>query len=121
MATSNERAIFAGGCLWGMQVLLRRYPGVISTRVNYTGGDVRKRPTEITEPAPKRSRCSLILVRSVTGPSSSRAGERHLQQTPTIAIGDDDSSIRLATESLVRSHRFVARTFASTSFCSRPT
>ena len=37
---SHETAILAGGCFWGMQDLLRRYPGVISTRVGYTGGDV---------------------------------------------------------------------------------
>jgi peptide-methionine (S)-S-oxide reductase len=40
MATQNETAILAGGCFWGMQDLLRRYPGVLSTRVGYTGGDV---------------------------------------------------------------------------------
>jgi peptide-methionine (S)-S-oxide reductase len=40
MTTSNETAILAGGCFWGMQDLLRRYPGVISTRVGYSGGDV---------------------------------------------------------------------------------
>jgi peptide-methionine (S)-S-oxide reductase len=33
----QERAILAGGCFWGMQDLLRRYDGVISTRVGYTG------------------------------------------------------------------------------------
>ena len=37
---SEERAVLAGGCFWGMQDLIRRYDGVISTRVGYTGGDV---------------------------------------------------------------------------------
>ena len=37
---SDERAILAGGCFWGMQDLIRRYDGIISTRVGYSGGDV---------------------------------------------------------------------------------
>jgi peptide-methionine (S)-S-oxide reductase len=40
MTGATERAILAGGCFWGMQDLLRRFPGVISTRVGYSGGDV---------------------------------------------------------------------------------
>lgn len=40
MTDTIERAILAGGCFWGMQDLLRRYPGVVSTRVGYSGGDV---------------------------------------------------------------------------------
>ncbi|EJC63429.1 methionine-S-sulfoxide reductase [Rhizobium leguminosarum bv. viciae WSM1455] len=37
---TEERAVLAGGCFWGMQDLIRRYKGVISTRVGYSGGDV---------------------------------------------------------------------------------
>ena len=40
MTDTTERAVLAGGCFWGMQDLIRRRPGVISTRVGYTGGDV---------------------------------------------------------------------------------
>src|SRR5258708_30220028 len=40
MTASTERAILAGGCFWGVQDLLRRYTGVLSTRVGYSGGDV---------------------------------------------------------------------------------
>jgi len=37
---TTQRAVLAGGCFWGMQDLLRRYPGVLATRVGYTGGEV---------------------------------------------------------------------------------
>ena len=40
MTDRAERAVLAGGCFWGMQDLIRKLPGVIATRVGYTGGDV---------------------------------------------------------------------------------
>jgi peptide-methionine (S)-S-oxide reductase len=41
MTEKTERAVLAGGCFWGMQDLIRKMAGVISTRVGYSGGDVR--------------------------------------------------------------------------------
>ena len=41
MSATTQKAILAGGCFWGMQDLIRRRPGIISTRVGYSGGDVK--------------------------------------------------------------------------------
>ncbi len=41
MTDASERAVLAGGCFWGMQDLIRKMPGVIETRVGYSGGDVK--------------------------------------------------------------------------------
>lgn len=40
MTVTSQKALLAGGCFWGMQDLIRKYDGVLATRVGYTGGDV---------------------------------------------------------------------------------
>jgi len=40
MTSTTDKAILAGGCFWGMQDLIRKMPGVLGTRVGYSGGDV---------------------------------------------------------------------------------
>jgi hypothetical protein len=80
MDGSNERAVLVGGCLWGMQDLLGRFPVVISTRVGYAGGKLLTRLTVITKAKLKRSKLSSILSNSsiaVCWSSSSRYPHPH--------------------------------------------
>ena len=57
---TQERSILAGGCFWGMQDLIRKRPGVISTRVGYSGGDVPNATYRKHVRTPKPSRSSSI-------------------------------------------------------------
>ena len=60
MAATTERAILAGGCFWEMPQLVRRLPGVVSTRVGYSGGDVRT-PTYCNHD----THAETIVIRSI--------------------------------------------------------
>jgi len=49
MSSNYKKAIFAGGCFWGMEELFKDLPGVIDTKVGYTGGE-NKNPTYENHP-----------------------------------------------------------------------
>ena len=83
-------------------------PAVISLLP--TVARMRQTPKYTSQPTLRGAHSNRMQV--ITQDSSSRE-RSNLQQAPTIAIVDDDCSVRLATESLVRSLGFVALTFAS--------
>jgi len=98
-----ERAVLAGGCFWGMQDLIRRLEGVVSTRVGYTGGDLpnatyRNHGThaeaiEITfDPAKTSFRCVLEFYFQIHDPTTpNRQGnDRGLGYRSAIYYTDDD-------------------------------
>ena len=71
---TTEKAILAGGCFWGMQDLLRRYPGVLQTRVGYTGGDVPNATYRNQHAADDVTDRQAMLVRRQVAPAPQAYG-----------------------------------------------
>ena len=94
MSETYEKAILAGGCFWGVEDLIRRQPGVISTRVGYTGGEVpnatyrnhgsHAEAVEITfDPTKTSYRDLLEFFFQIHDPTTARSsGQRHRVQLP---------------------------------------
>ena len=98
----SERAVLAGGCFWGMEDLIRKMDGVISTRVGYTGGDVtnatyRNHGTHaegieiLFDPAKLSYRCLLEFFFQIHDPTTEnrQGNDRGLSYRSAIYFVDD--------------------------------
>ena len=111
--TPNETAILAGGCFWGMQDLIRREPGVVATRVGYTGGDVanatyRNHGTHaegleiVFDPARTSYRRILELFFQIHDPSTkNRQGNDRGMSYRSAIYWLDEAQKRVAEETIV--------------------
>ena len=78
MNQAVEKAILAGGCFWGMQDLIRKLPGVVSTRVGYTGGEVENATYRNHEG-------HAVLLPDPRSDDAQPSGQRHRDELP---LGD---------------------------------
>ena len=108
MSERTEKAILAGGCFWGMQDLIRKRPGVLSTRVGYTGGDVPTPPIATTAPTPKPSRSPSIPRRRPIGTCSSSSSRSTIPRRVDRQGNDVGASYRSAIFYLDDEQRRVA-------------
>ena len=109
----TERAVLAGGCFWGMQDLIRRLEGVVSTRVGYTGGDVpnatyrnhgsHAEAIEIVyDPTRTNFRRMLEFFFQIHDPTTTnrQGNDRGMSYRSAIFYADDDQR-RVAEETIV--------------------
>ena len=112
MTETTQRAVLAGGCFWGMQDLIRRRPGVVSTRVGYTGGQnanatYRNHPghaeaIEITfDPAQTSYRDILEFFFQIHDPSTlNRQGNDRGTSYRSAIFYEDDEQKRVAEDTI---------------------
>jgi Peptide methionine sulfoxide reductase len=122
---SEERAVLAGGCFWGMQDLIRRYEGVISRASAIPAATLRMRPTAIMEPTPKPLRSSSIPARSATaretfGQKRRRRSEGERRGISRIGRGSPTGSENMCVKSISAPVQ-VSRTPASRNHPRAPT
>jgi hypothetical protein len=80
---TQERAVPAGGCFWGMQDLIRKLPGVLSTKAGSLAAMCRTRPITTMAHTPRRLRSSLTPRSSATV-SCLSSSFKHTTRQPTI-------------------------------------
>ena len=108
----TERAVLAGGCFWGMQDLIRKLPGIVSTRVGFSGGDIanptwRNSGTHaeaieiIFDPAIITYRRILEFFFQIHDPSTKnrQGNDRGLSYRSAIYYGDDEQK-RVAEDTI---------------------
>ena len=87
---AQERAVLAGGCFWRMQDLIRKLPGVVATRVGYTGGDV---PHATYRNHGTHAEGIEILFDPARRTSSSPPATRKIKPAPTPSAARNTSDI----------------------------
>ena len=114
-----KRAVLAGGCFWGMQDLIRKQPGVVSTRVGYTGGQndhptYRNHPGHaeaveiVYDPAQTDYRALLEFFFQIHDPTTkNRQGNDHGPQYASVVFAHDESQRKTAEKVKAKVQRAI--------------